>query len=275
MHQALRTLVELSTIEVLGKLTRVPYWQCLGIEQTNPTFMSQSRDWFDEMSEAERQAYAQRVLQADGYIQGGEPAATALGRWQADHDVIASGRMDFDTYQRMLSSPTAKALPATKGAAAVTKAAATTPPSAPDVILSSGRGPQPSYRVGEALSVRASTTADGFLYCYYADAQGAVSRIFPNRFQSDAFVEAKRQIEIPPGPQPPFNIRMEKPNATETIACVTSPQEVGLALPEKFKAGDLQVIPQTRLEDVLAAYSSLTNTTVKSGRMAVKVLPAG
>ncbi|MBC7951076.1 MAG: DUF4384 domain-containing protein [Rhodospirillaceae bacterium] len=270
MHQALRTLVELSTIEVLGKLTRVPYWQCLGIEQTNPAFMTQSRDWFDEMSESERQAYAQRVLQADGYMQGNEPAAAALGRWQADHDVIATGRMDFDTYQRMLSSPTAKAMPAS----GVTKAAAAPPP-APDVVLSSGRGPQPSYRVGEALSVRASTTADGFLYCYYADAQGAVSRIFPNRFQPDAFVEAKRQVEIPPGPQPPFNIRMEKPNATETIACVTSPQEVGLALPEKYKAADLQVIPQTGLDDVLAAYSSLTKTTVKSSRMAVKVLPAG
>ncbi len=31
-HQAVRNLIELSTIEVLGKLTRVPYWQCLSIE---------------------------------------------------------------------------------------------------------------------------------------------------------------------------------------------------------------------------------------------------
>src|SRR3954453_6718059 len=31
-HQAVRTLIELSTIEVLGNLTRVPYWQCLSID---------------------------------------------------------------------------------------------------------------------------------------------------------------------------------------------------------------------------------------------------
>jgi hypothetical protein len=276
MHQALRTLIELSTIEALGKLTRVPYWQCLGIESTNPTFMSQSRSWYDDMSEAERQAQARGVLEADGYLQGAatdESIRTALARWQADHDLIASGRLDFDTYLRMLSATPAKAMPQTRGAAAVPAPAGGAPP-APELTLSSSRGPQPSYRVGEALVVNASPSAEGFLYCYYADAKGAVSRIFPNRFQPDAFVEARRQVEIPPGPQPPFNIRLEHPNADEQIACVSSPQEVGLALPESYKAADLAVIPGASLDDVLGAYARLPNTTVKTGRMTVKVLPA-
>lgn len=283
MHQALRTLVELSTIEVLGKLTRVPYWQCLGIEQSNPAFMTQARSWFDEMSADERNTYARHVLEAEGYVQGdSSPAAmaAALGRWQADHDVIASGRMDFDTYQRMLAVPGSEAGKATPRAAAakgpepVAAKAAAAPAAPPDLALTSTRGPQPSLRAGEALVVQATPSTDGFLYCYYADAGGKVARIFPNRFQPDAFVEANRQVEIPPGPQPPFNIRMERAGATETVACVTSPQEVGLALPDKFKAGDLQVIPQARLEDVLSIYERLPNTSVTSRRMSVKVLPA-
>lgn len=276
MHQALRTLVELTTIEVLGKLTRVPYWQCLGIEQTNPSFMSQAHDWFDDMAESERIAYVQRILAADGYLEGQaggqmtDATRTALGRWQSDHDLIASGRVDFDTYLRMLSAPTATAQ---QGAAGVSRAAAA-PAATPDITLSSARGPQPSYRAGEALVVSASPSTDGFLYCFYADAGGQVARIFPNRFQPDAFVEANRQVEIPPGPQPPFNIRLEKAGATETIACVASPHEVGLALPEAYKAEDLQVIPEARLDDVLSAFGRLPNTTVKSRSMAVKVLPA-
>ncbi len=276
MHQALRTLIELSTIEALGKLTRVPYWQCLGMDSATPAFMSQSRSWYDDMSEAERQAQAKGVLEADGYLQGtatDESVRTALGRWQADHDLIASGRLDFDTYLRMLSSTPAKAMPETRGAAAVQASVGTVPP-APELTLSSSRGPQPSYRVGEALVVNATTNAEGFLYCYYADAKGAVSRIFPNRFQPDAFVEARRQVEIPPGPQPPFNIRLEQPNANEQIACVSSPQEVGLALPDSYKAADLAVIPGATLDDVLGAYARLPKTTVKTGRMTVKVLPA-
>ena len=43
-HQAVRELVDLSTIEVLGKLMRVPYWECLSIEPTNPHFQAQARD---------------------------------------------------------------------------------------------------------------------------------------------------------------------------------------------------------------------------------------
>ena len=35
-HASVRTLLELSLIEVLGKLAQVPYWKCLEIPQTNP-----------------------------------------------------------------------------------------------------------------------------------------------------------------------------------------------------------------------------------------------
>jgi curli biogenesis system outer membrane secretion channel CsgG len=269
MHQALRTLIELSAIEVLGKLTQVPYWQCLGIEQTDAAFMGEARGWFDAMSASERDAYAKRVLAADGYLDGGD-AKGALGRWQADHDVIATGRMDFDTYLRMLGSGGGKAGPQAASASSLPKPA---PAPQPDVVLSSDRGPKPRYRAGEALVVKAQPTADGFLYCYYSDAAGQVARIFPNRFQPDAFVEANRQVEIPPGPQHPFNLRMDKPGAAEEIACVVSPQEVGLALPDQYKADDLQVIPQARLADLLAAFDRLPKTSVKAKEMQIQVLP--
>jgi curli biogenesis system outer membrane secretion channel CsgG/peptidoglycan hydrolase-like protein with peptidoglycan-binding domain len=275
MHQALRTLIELSTIEVLGKLAHVPYWQCLGAEQTSSTYMTEAHDWFDAMSGSERITFAQGVMKAGGYYDGpldgaDSPAvASAIGRYQADHDLIASGRMDFDLYYRMLAAPTVRA-PNSASAQAPTPPA---PTAAPDVVLSSDRGPQPVYRVGEAVVVRAQSTVDGFLYCYYADAQGAVARIFPNRFQPDAFVPANRQVEIPPGPPHPFNIRMDRGGTKETIACVISPQEVGVGLPDRFKAGDLQPIPQVGLPDMLKAYAALPNTVVKARSMPLTIQP--
>ncbi|MBW7851979.1 MAG: DUF4384 domain-containing protein [Rhodospirillales bacterium] len=281
MHQAVRTLIELSAIEVLGKLARVPYWQCLGIEQTNPAYMAQARSWYDDMSPAERVTFAQRVLRADGYYDGAtdgnDDAATraAVGRYQADHDLIATGRVDFDLYYRMLGSATARALPPVEQGRPKPAEPETASFAAPDVILASDRGPQPTYRPGEALVVRAQTTADGFLYCYYADGDGSVARIFPNRFQPDPFLAANTQVEIPPGPQRPFNIRMDQPGAREQIACVASPHEVGMGLPEQYKAADLEVIPQASLNDVLRAFAALPNTVVRSRSMQVAVLPGG
>ena len=61
-HQAVRTLVDLSTIEVLGKLTHVPYWECLQIESTNPTFRTEAREWFDMMPDSERDSFARTAM---------------------------------------------------------------------------------------------------------------------------------------------------------------------------------------------------------------------
>jgi len=285
-HQAVRTLIELSTIEVLGKLTRTPYWQCLGIDQSNPAFMTQAREWFDGMSEVERVGFAKRVLRDAGYYDGpadgGFDAGTqaAVARYQADNGLIASGRVDFDLYYRLLSQPNARG--DAPGEPAVRTAAAQglpqpepAAPTEPEVVLTSDRGPQPRYRVGEAVVVQAETTADGFLYCYYADAKGTVARIFPNRFQPDAFVEARRPVEIPPGTEKPFNIRMDHPGNGESIACVTSSREVGPHLPERFKTEDLQPIPLTALSDVLKAFEALPGGKVRSKVMPISVVAPG
>jgi hypothetical protein len=41
---AMRNLVELATIELVGKWARVPYWQCLTLEQNHPSFQRVLRD---------------------------------------------------------------------------------------------------------------------------------------------------------------------------------------------------------------------------------------
>ena len=287
LHQAVRTLVELSTIEVLGKLTRTPYWQCLGIDQTNPSFMAEARNWFDSMQPTQRVSFVQRTLAAEGYYDGAtngqldEQTRNAVSRWQSDHDLIATGRIDFDTYQRMMAKPAGQnQAPArvqsvsNAGGEGLPRPTPAPAGAGPDLVLTSDRGPTPRYRAGEALVVRVQPTTDGFVYCYYKDAGGTVARIYPNRFQPDAFVEANRQVEIPPGVQKPFNLRMDRPGADEAVACVVSRDEVGVRIPEQFKREDLQPIPGAALSDVVNAF-----TTVKGGegarakQMSVKVLP--
>ncbi|CAO3433809.1 DUF4384 domain-containing protein [Azospirillum doebereinerae] len=288
LHQAVRTLVELSTIEVLGKLTRTPYWQCLGIDQTNPAFMGQARDWFDAMPPGQRVSFVQSTLASEGYYDGAvsgelnEQTRSAVSRYQADHDLIATGRIDFDLYQRMLAQPSgSKQLPpgrlqtvSNAGGEGLPRPAPLPAGAAPELILSSDRGPQPRYRVGEPLVVRVSPTADGFVYCYYQDTAGTVARIYPNRFQPDAFVEANRQVEIPPGNQKPFNLRMDRPGDKEAIACVVTRDEMGVRLPDRFKTEDLQPIPGATLASVTEAFAAASGGAARSKRMAIQVAPA-
>jgi len=107
---AVRTLVELATIELVGKWARVPYWQCLTLEQTHPEFQRQLRDWYEEGEPAVRRQLVKRSLVSRGYLgAGGEqlpdesPAVRmAIGRFQADNGVVVTGVIDFATYERVL-----------------------------------------------------------------------------------------------------------------------------------------------------------------------------
>ena len=107
---ALRTLIDLGMIEMVGKWARVPYWQCLTLEQTHPDFQRQMRDWFDEGSALVHNKLVQRSMMSQGYL-GAEgqtlnerspELVAALGKFQADSGLAVTGIVDFATYERAL-----------------------------------------------------------------------------------------------------------------------------------------------------------------------------
>jgi hypothetical protein len=71
--QALRGLVELAVIELVGKLTKTPYWSCLsGDPDTNEEIRQEMTDWFYSMaaSQLEIIAYFQNQLRRRGFYDG-------------------------------------------------------------------------------------------------------------------------------------------------------------------------------------------------------------
>ncbi|MFN3438488.1 MAG: DUF4384 domain-containing protein [Acidovorax sp.] len=107
---AVRTLVDLATIELIGKWARIPYWQCLTLEQNHPDFQRQLRDWFDEGSPAVRTQLIARSLTSQGYLapraqpmpENSMLLRKALARFQADNGMVVTGVVDFPTYERAL-----------------------------------------------------------------------------------------------------------------------------------------------------------------------------
>lgn len=283
-HQAVRTLVDLSTIEVLGKLTHVPYWECLQIESTNPTFRTEAREWFDLMPDSERDNFARTALIRAGYLQPSDTSAgglsSAVARYQADNSLIANGRVDFDLYYRLLASENQRpggprpAVPPAIAAAAVPTLPAPPPASsdeAPRAILSTGRGDPPSYHVGESMTLQVQPTRDAFVYCYYQDSEGTVVRIFPNRFQPDAFLHAGAATAIPPAGQRAFEIRFDQAGGHEQVACLAADREVGLSLPVALKRQDLEPLPLHGLDDVATQFRTLPGARVNEARLTIEV----
>ncbi|MFM9888239.1 MAG: hypothetical protein ACKVQT_34875 [Burkholderiales bacterium] len=51
---ALRNLIELASIELIGKLAKVPYWKCLGARDDSPDVKTEMSDWLEGMVQSER-----------------------------------------------------------------------------------------------------------------------------------------------------------------------------------------------------------------------------
>jgi len=276
MHAAVRSLVELSTIETLGKLAQVPYWRCLAIEQTNPAVVAQAREWFEDMSAREQAVFVQRALASKGYydapVTGELDAATkgAIGRYQADNDLLADGRINFDLYASLISQDLALGRQPDPAFGETREAAARqVRPNPLNLLLATPKGTQPSYRLNEALEMTVVASQDAYLYCYYQDGKGAIARVYPNQFQPDPYLTAGQPVRIP-GEQAGFEIVLDWPGASEEVVCLASPKELGLALPAQLKTPDLTPMPVASLDEVVSTYRRLDGRLVEA-RLPIRV----
>ncbi len=278
MHQAVRTLVELGAIELLGKLARVPYWECLQIESTHPEVLAEIRDWYASMSDKQRLLFVQRALVAGGYLEG-ESAGTldgatrkAIARFETENNLVPTGRVGFDLYRTLLGADyqVAAGPPSLEDTGSVPtpeKLAAREPLT---LKMLNERGANPTYKVGEEFRMTVETSDSAYVYCYYADAGGHVARIFPNRFQPNSYVGGKRFVEVP-SRDAPFTILFERPNTREEIACVASDRELGLHLPSELKGGDLQPLPVANLNELLGHFEAIDPKGLTVGRLGIDV----
>jgi hypothetical protein len=68
---AARNLIELATVELFGKLLRIPYWQCLGIDANHPLVQREVEDWYQNLlAEGKLVPYMQNQLRIMGRYNG-------------------------------------------------------------------------------------------------------------------------------------------------------------------------------------------------------------
>lgn len=274
---AVRALVELGTVETIGRLTKTPYWKCLDIDGTNPSIMQQAQEWYDSQTPIEQIKFVQRKLggMADaegkpmyvGAIDGQmNPAlADAIGRYQAENGLIANSKISFELYYSLQNANTSLAADPVPVVPALTSVNRRKSPLR--LKMGSDRGEMPVYRAKEYLAATAVLSNAGALYCYYQDAEGGVARIFPNRFQSNPRLSAEQVLYIPGG-QVPFKIRFDKSGTQERILCLAS--ENDMALPALAKGDDLRRLPVKNLDEVAQTFRQM-NPDVVEGYLNIQV----
>ena len=254
---AMRTLIDLGVIELVGKWARVPYWQCLTLDQTHPEFQRQMRDWFDEGSPLEQNRLVQRSLISRGYLRpdGADlgpddpELIEAVGRFQADNGIAVTGVVDFATYERALSDfvtlgPDGKLQRVgwtDAGVAPRRNVPGTTqprqalgsppPPLAIDLQLENPMVGRNGFEVGEQVFVSAALSRAAYLYCFYVDGQGRLLRLLPNPTNPNALVSGELSLRVPDwmSPLPGFIMDATSPG-TEGLMCYASGRDLAAQL---------------------------------------------
>jgi len=272
--QALRNMVELSSVELFGRLLKLPYWSCLGADASNPDIANEVEDWFIGMDRGgELTPYFQTQLRNRGYFDGPAngnvtPALLqAVSAYRAGSGMGDKALVDLPFFTRFLSSPFPPPLAQPFRDVAAVPPAAT--PATPRIGLN--LTPSPAGSANDGLSFSVQTTAPAYVYCYAQTAGGKLQRIFPNRFVSDPMVEPAVPLLLP-GKQG-FKL-LPGENDSVPVACFAAPREIYKDIPAALRWGDFQDLNaiksfddvQKLLDNVAKEPVAAANTVLKKTR---------
>jgi hypothetical protein len=273
--QAARNMVELAAVELVGKLLRLPYWQCLGTADTEAEVVREMEDWFLSLSDPELISFLQERLRERRYYSGPANGSlnpeleAALASYRAAVGLPPSDVVDLAFFKTFT---TAKAPPgpfatrrvlATNQSPATPPAASTSPTSPPPLVFAQDEDDevridlraQPSNRQ-RGLDLLVQVNRPGYLYCYSRDpVSGGIVRIFPNRFARDPRVDGGKPIRLPDGQRFVLNPAAE-------FACLHAPREVYGDLPPPLRWGDFEEIRLKSFDDIRKHFGEVSGSTI-------------
>jgi hypothetical protein len=254
--QALRGLVELAVIELAGKLTKTPYWSCLGGDPNdNEEIRQEMADWFYAMAatRVEIIAYFQNQLRRRGFYDGpidGEfnPAIDeAVANYRAALGLSREPKIDQAFFEAFLTADHSRierpAQPARVGARP-----------APLVLLLAADNNRTYFKPGESFNLMVGLTRDAHLYCYLQDETARITRFFPNRFSRDSLVPATKPLLLPGAMR--FQLSMNTKGVKETIACFATERDVSAALPAQMIGTDFEPLAVKSIEQLRSAFAN-------------------
>jgi hypothetical protein len=263
--QALRTLIQLASIELVGKVSKTPYWQCVGADTTNPAIRNEIYDWYYAMATSgEIYSYMQNQLRLRGYYQGPVDGADrpefqrAVVEYRQALGLSAEPALDLDFFTAYLAADHRKVVAQHPPQEPVAESAAAAPL---QLAIRNITGGKP--RRGQPVDLEVATSRDAHVYCYLRDENAQLQRFFPNRFRPDSLIQASAPLRVPGAMK--FQILASEKGKPETVACFATDQDVLAQLPPTIAGADFENLSDPSLERLRAAFSGVTDSKMAEG----------
>lgn len=259
--RALRAVVEVTAVELVGRLAKVPYWVCLGATDAHAAVAVETQDWYDAMAArpAEIINYFQGQLRQrrayDGPIDGAvnPPFKDAVARYRDVLGLSNEPKLSLDFFRAYLRADhyqlAAKVTPPAPVASATPVAA---PAALPLGLNIAAANDARRFARGEPVRLTIRPSRDAHVYCFLQDEQRKIKRFFPNRFQRDSRVQQTDGLQLPGAMR--FEILMNARGVQETVTCFATEHDVLQELPAGLKGSDFESLPVTSFEQLRSAF---------------------
>jgi hypothetical protein len=265
--QALRGLVELAVIELMGKLTRTPYWSCLGADASaSEEIRQEMSDWYYSMAANPREliSYFQYQMRRRGFYQGPVDGAfnpaidEAIANYRVALGLSNQALIDPKFFEAFLMADHSKVpRPAQPAVAQAPAAAPAQPPAAagaPLRLALAAANNQTRFAPGEAFSLVVRPSEDAYVYCYLQDEKAKITRFYPNRFAKDSLVLAAQPLMLPGAMR--FQLAMNTRGVRETVSCFATRRDVSTALPGQMLGSDFEPLVVGSMDQIRSAFAS-------------------
>lgn len=287
--QGLRNLVDLAAVELFGRLSRTPYWSCIGSNMQAPEVTKEVEDWYYAM---ERNGnlipYVQYQMRIRGYYGGAIDGqmTPALGKSVALYRAAMGGEpdrqsIDADFFKRYLAADHARVLekspPPAQPPGVAAEQAQPAPSSGPapksgnNTAPAVGRlqlsmqsaGGERVFGRGQPLQLLISANRQAHVVCYMRDESQHFQRIFPNRFNNDSLLRAGDTLQLPG--QMRFQIVASPRGSTEAVICYGTERDVLAQVPRHISGADFENLPVASFDDIKAAFRNIVGNEFAEG----------
>jgi hypothetical protein len=241
-HAAVRLLVQLSMVQIIGRYQKIPYWRLIPGATADDVVLDMVISDFYDKTKADKIATMQSYLYLHGYdinITGVEDdeMMAALQQFASKNGLQSSGideqtfmalyesiPLDHKTKQRRktmpkLSQEVIAAIPKKK---LVSKPLAETDDSTGQLKLWTNRT---AFSIGETMDVNFSVDEPMYVRIVVINSQGLVSTLFPNPYQSDNYLKPGKVYQIPPKGAD-FTLDIGGPSGTDKIRAIASKKPI-------------------------------------------------
>jgi len=138
--------------------------------------------------------------------------------------------------------------------------------------LTSDKGPNPVYRVGESLTLGVRVDRTAHVYCFYRDSAGTVVKVLPNRHRSHLSAPEAGYYQIG-GSKSAVKLAVTSPPGQEQMTCYATDRNVAEDLPAAIRSDRHAELPPEVANRLDQLFHHLPDTRLSRATLPITVKP--